>query len=676
MSRAEYFRRYNAARGRRPSAGEKRGESRPREYKPKPRRILAIDGEGYTLPDGSHRYVYLAASSRDGLHSELRNPRGLRADDVFAWLLRLPRKALLVGFALGYDKTKWLESWPDERVWRLLRPEERLGDHGPLPVDCGGWRVNLVSTRTSVRVKDEGEPRTVWDVWKFFQSSFVKALSRWEVGTPKEQAFISKQKSRRGNFQGIGPTEERYCQLECKLLAELVEKLLEAHEEAGISLRSYYGPGSSAAVVLTEMGADEQNAQTPDAMKVPVACAYFGGRFECSRVGPVRARKLYAYDIASAYPWAFTRLPCLAHGRWVHSAKGISKHAHPIATCVRFQVDPHPKAHPAWGPLPHRTPKGDILFPLESAGGWAWRLEYDAARKLHPGVRPVESWSWRPSCTCKAPFAVRVRELFALRKVWGKTSKGLVLKLALNSLYGKSAQRQGKGRFRCMVRAGLVTSMTRARLLEAVASAARPWDVLELATDSVLSLSPLPKLRAVTSDPELGAWEDKTFGKKGKLAWKGGAFLMRPGVRFPLAPAAEQELTAARGLGVKVLHKNRAKVLRAWKREPMACVTLPTPSFFHGAKLAVRANRAKDAFVRGELYGRWTSETRTVQYKPTPKRSAVNPDFTLEPWRLPRGPGCESSPYDPTTQSPIGDGLDRMRDLEEDQPDHAGVAMV
>jgi hypothetical protein len=680
-SRAAYFRQYNRAKGRRASAPERAGT----------RQVIGIDGEGYSLPDGSHRYVYLAASDAAGLVAETRNPKGLSADEVFRFLVALPRKALLVGFALGYDKTKWLESWPDERVWRLMRPEERQGKTGPFPVDCEGWRVNLVSTRFTVKRADEETGRTVWDVWKFFQSSFVKALDRWDIGKTAQRRFIAKQKERRGAFEGIGPTEERYCQLECALLAELVTKLLEAHEQAGVRLQSFYGPGSSSAVVLAEMGADLQKARYPERMALAVMCGYFGGRFELSRMGPVARKRLYAYDIASAYPWAFTRIPCLrkGHGTWVRRKSGRLRGTHPVATLVRFRVDPHARAHPAWGPLPHRTPKGDILFPLESAGGWAWREEFEAGRKLHPGVKALESWYWRPRCSCAPPYAERVRELFALRKEWGKSARGLVIKLLLNSLYGKSAQRQGKGRFRCMVRAGLVTSMTRARLLQAVAMAPRPWDVLELATDSVLSLSPIPGLQAVAKDPELGAWETKP--------WEGGVFLLRPGIRFPLLPKSDASMTAARGINTKTLHKNRAKVLRAWRREPMAPVELHTPSFFHGAKLAVRAglgpmsDEGREAlYTRSPLYGTWTHahgpecgagcekkpETRTVKYDAKPKREAVQPDYRLEPWRLPRGAGCESVPYGVALQSTIGDELERMRELEDEQAGGAPLAMV
>jgi hypothetical protein len=679
--RAAYFQRYNARKGRRASAGEKAGE----------RVVLGIDGEGYTLPDGSHRYVYLAAASREGFHSDVRNPKGLTADEVFGWLMTLPKQALLVGFALGYDRTKWVESWPDERVWRLMHPDHRQGEHGPLPVDCGAWRVNLVATRMTVKRKADSENRTVWDVWKFFQSSFVKAIGRWGVGTRKEQAFIAKQKERRGNFRAISRKEELYCQTECRLLAELVSQLLGAHDDAGLKLRSYFGPGSTAAGVLAEMGADVQKARVPDAMAVAVACAYFGGRFELSRMGPLPAKELYSWDIVSAYPWAFTRLPCMCSGRWVHK-KGLPRRHHPIATCVRFEVRPHKRAHPAWGPLPHRLPDGNILFPLESAGGWAWVEEFKAGKKLHPGVRALSSWTWVPRCKHPPPFAEKVQWLFDKRAEWGKGAKGLVLKLALNSLYGKSAQRVGSGRFRCMVRAGLVTSMARSRLLELVALAHDPWDVLELATDSVLSRAPIA-IPPQWLGKGLGQWEDKSVDTKGRNVWRGGIFLMRPGLRFPLrrvtakTPKAKREalfeLVAARGVGGKTLFANSVRIAAAWQKEPMAPVTVQTPSFFHGAKLAVRVGLGPPTedgrdpvYTRDALYGRWTTEHRTLTYAPKPKRESVLPDMRLEPWRLPRGKGCESVPYGVAGQSTAGDELDRMRELEEDQPDKQAVALV
>jgi len=91
-ARAAYFKKYNAENGSR---------SGKRKAPPPEKRIIAIDGEGYTLADGSHRYTYFAACDEEGLVRELRTPKGVTAGQVFEFLLKLPKKALLVGFALG-----------------------------------------------------------------------------------------------------------------------------------------------------------------------------------------------------------------------------------------------------------------------------------------------------------------------------------------------------------------------------------------------------------------------------------------------------------------------------------------------------------------------------------------------------------------------------------------------
>jgi hypothetical protein len=267
--------------------------------------------------------------------------------------------------------------------------------------------------------------------------------------------------------------------------------------------------------------------------------------------------------------------------------------------------------------------------------------------------------------------------LYERRCQWGKGARGLVLKLALNSLYGKSAQRVGKGRFRCMVRAGLITSMTRAALLRAVAMARDPWNVLELATDSVLSKETL-----ALGGVGLGSWESKP--------WPGGVFLLRPGLRIPLTRGGDIDRTAARGVGIKTLHENRLRVLRSWAREPMAPVKVKTPSFFHGAKLSVRqvlgegecdaAEERGVAYRRDALYGRWSEEHKTLTFSPKPKRAELGARdgeaIRLLPWELPTSEGCASVPYGDVEQSALADDLDTMRALEDDQPEQGMVGLL
>jgi hypothetical protein len=95
-----------------------------------------------------------------------------------------------------------------------------------------------------------------------------------------------------------------------------------------------------------------------------------------------------------------------------------------------------------------------------------------------------------------------VPELYETRKQLGSNTRGYPLKLCLNSLYGKMAQRSGRGPYHDAVAAGLVTAMARARLVEAVGH--NPEAVVMIATDAVYSTEPLP----LDIGDGLGQWED------------------------------------------------------------------------------------------------------------------------------------------------------------------------
>lgn len=651
--------------------------------------IIALDGEGYTTKGGRHLYTYVAAATRDHLVSDLYDRKGISTRRLFEWLLSLPgAPARIVGFSLGYDRTKWLEELPPHIIYSLYHPEDRQGEWGPTAVTWAGYRLNLVSTKFTVSragraAKEKKQARTVWDVWRFYQSSFVKALRNWKIGTDEEISRIERMKAKRGSFKGISKRERTYCQSECMLLARLVEELLDAHAGEDLPLTSaMFGPGTTAGLVLDRCKAKEQASSVGG--QTWVQSAYFGGRFECSHVGPVPG-PLWAYDIASAYPYALALLPCLnpEHGRWRH-ARSRDEVAWAVLSdvaCIRYRTRPQ-GAGQAWGPLPHRLPKvnaqglarGSILFPTASAGGWAWSLELRPAMRLHPGVEALEGWVWERECDCRPPFREEIVRLFCRRLELGKGTRGIVLKLALNSMYGKSAQHVGGGgRFRCMVRAGLVTARTRGMLLEAVLRARDPWNILELATDSVLSREPLdlpPPINLGTRDAaakakksELGAWEAKE--------WEGGVFLLRPGLRFAIGgDDSDLGSVAARGVGVRVLYDNTRRVLRSWSREPLAPVYVQQPAIFHGAKSSVRRVRGVDEaadYVRDEIYGRWELPTkRILSFDPRPKRETfVRLDglYRLMTWDLPETEDAVSVPYS------VSEPDDPERTLRGEQPD-------
>lgn len=705
-SRADSLRAWRAKRkGRKPGPPRKRKETLPN--------VLGIDGEGYTLPSGKHRYTYLCASSSDGAFvSDVYDGRGLRTKQVLEFLARLPKGPLLAGFSLGYDYTKWLEDLPDREIWLLYRPEKRPGRNGPRPrtvnVEGNLFRLDLVSTRLRVSARWNSErrkfrdTRTVWDLFKFFQRAFVASLEEWGVGLREEIRAIQKMKLRRGNFRRIGEREKKYCQDECRLLAKLAEKLISSCKEAGIPLRDYFGAGSLGAATLQDGPAklQSQRNRIPASMRRAVSCAFFGGRFEQCVRGPINL--VWGYDLASAYPYAECHLPCLAHGRWKHvKSKGLERAIRKApAACVRYTLPPRAdiasqsyleavgpdvaeggplvgddaRVTPQpWGPFPFRLSDGSILFPTESEGGWIWKEEFLAAKdcpRLWPNVRALEAWVFVPErCKCpKRPFLDEVTRFYRERQKWGKDAKGLVLKKGLASRYGKRAQTIGRAPFSCPIAAGMITSHTRAEILRFIAAMIDPRDVLSIATDGVLTRCKVGNVRKPSDTgthllgKALGTWEEKAF--------PGGVFFMRPGMRFSLDLREKEGTTAARGVGVRALHKVRKRILNAWKKDPHRVVKVARGTVFYGAKVSIGEGEGGKV-RRLRTYGRWgKADPFKVSPSPLPKRPAARRDHTLLTWALAKDDG-ESSPYDAIAarmRAEVQD-LREADDLAECQPE-------
>src|SRR4051812_24980935 len=91
-------------------------EKRKRHNRQARREVIAIDGEGVTDPDGSHRYTLLASST--GSYVEAHS---LSTVECIRYLVSLPRDPILISFAFRYDVAMICRDIkPDvlEKLWR------------------------------------------------------------------------------------------------------------------------------------------------------------------------------------------------------------------------------------------------------------------------------------------------------------------------------------------------------------------------------------------------------------------------------------------------------------------------------------------------------------------------------------------------------------------------------
>ena len=610
--------------------------------------FLGIDGEGQGREN--HRYVLLAASTEDASRQWwIDDRKGLHTVECLDFLLNLPsNQTKMFAYSFNYDLTKILEDVDDETLYMLARPElrQRTGKDsikGPRPVYWNGYQLNLQGTKFTL-VK--GTRRiVVWDVFKFFQSKFVGALKDWKVGNEVLWDRMTLMKDKRSEFDKESHDAVReYCLEECMCMAQLARKLTNAHTDAGLYLKNYYGAGSSAAAMLDVMAIKSKIVKPPEEMTHAVAAAFFGGRFENSVIGSIIGT-VYNYDISSAYPYQLYFLPCLEHGTW-RLTKDREEIQNTSAALVHYGLGPNPGISD-WGPFPYRTKDGSICFPITSGGGWVWKDEYLAGERLFPHVDFKEAWIYETECDCQ-PFK-DIAYYYSERVRIGKEGPGIVLKLGCNSCYGKLAQSVGKAMYNSWVWAGMITSGCRAQILELMGMHEDQSNLLMIATDGIYTRERLntPRPRDTgtwdTGKP-LGGWEEKIVTK--------GVFVARPGIYFPMNPTKEEiKEVRGRGVGKGVVLENWKAIVESWNRYGMyQPAKIANVSRFCGMKSSIsrrglpgsfkykRADGKKVGKNQNEppRYGQWVTREVKLGFNPMPKREGIHSDgLTLKLREMP-----------------------------------------
>lgn len=526
---------------------EQREREKAREQarsRKKLRPFMAIDGEGGGTDHlGRQNYLLIVASGTErGEERILRKDRqALSVKDCLEFILSLPAQPILVGFGIGYDATQILRGIKKPTLRQILNPHQ--GKNGPVYTYWGDYgivyqqgqylRVARVDRIGPKPVILKGSCRTIYETLGFFQCPFIKAIRNWEIGSEEERSIIEKNKSRRDEFAELTDEIIEYCKFECRCLAMLMTEFREVCTTAGIFPRRWSGAGWLASALLDKHGVPkrplsvreigdlaaaapnnnrkpkrQRRPQRDPQLEIAANNAYYGGRFEVSHIGAISG-PVYEYDLKSAYPAAMLDLPCPLHTRWEHRPRADKL---PRSSLYLAKVSfSHPDGS-LWCGLPFRHNRS-LFWPYQGTG-WYWSPEIEAAQcHLHADIAPLDLWIPRSDCNCR-PFNW-IQPLYEERQRIGSKTRGYPLKLGLNSLYGKLAQRCGRGPYHDVVAAGLITAITRARLIEALGH--DPRSVVMLATDAVFSTRPLP----LDIGSGLGQWEEKV--------WR-DLFIAQPGV--------------------------------------------------------------------------------------------------------------------------------------------------
>lgn len=521
--------------------------------------FVAVDGEGFSegptlqftagsdhsLYEGREHYYALLAAS-DG--SEIYNPRGrLTTKQCLDFLLAIKDnnpKAILVCFGGSYDVCQMLaHGLTREQVTELLSnakdaPDARksrkyldvtLGQHDyrleyRARKSLSIWRWAKGADKYQEHMKEDGSTvwrmtdcskATLWDVWGFFQDSFVGVLDKWLPRHP-DYEMIKLEKGNRNIFERSEiDVIRRYNQAELRCLVEVMNKVREAIGALGLTITRWDGAGSIAAAMLKLHEVKQHKSEAPEPVFLAARHAYSGGHIEVCQLG-YHDGPVYHYDVNSAYPNEFRHLPSLANGYWQHGTGEPPAGFTVVKTAFQFY------GGNSFYPLFYREENGSIIYPSRGCG-WYWYPEFEAAREYAARLgaltfEPLEWWHWNTSSPVYPfhwiePIYERRQELVAIAKATKEPNgEEKVIKLGLNSLYGKTAQQVGArfqdGEFIAppyfqLEWAGYVTSGCRAKLMQAAIQ--NPPAIIAFATDGLFSTAPLdldcPKEKI------LGAWE-------------------------------------------------------------------------------------------------------------------------------------------------------------------------
>lgn len=596
-------------------------------------RFVAVDGEA--IGDGADaRYALMCSST--GQH--IWDDDGLKTVPCFEFLCDQQAKGTeVVAFGLGYDINQWLVD--------LSEPELReLWSEGS--VIHRGWLLRWLRGRRFF-CKNLHRPSRwcyVQETFGFFQSAFVKAARDW--GLEPGQAMELMKKAR-GDFTAAEKTKIiDYCFSEVRTLVNLMDLLADATDTAGCkpTAHMWIGAGQLASRLLANQGMEDHHRHDDDLLAVgarePMLCAYFGGRAELLRQG--HRHNVKTYDLRSAYPWAATHLPSLANA---------TMHARP-------RWDPeaeHGIYHVTWEnlsgqvmPFPVRIKK-TINYP-RTGSGWYHIVEIKAALaagfdlSIGRGYILKFAGSGKPGYSGNRPFATAIPELFAQRAKWQREGNAAqkALKLALNSIYGKTAQGfsdQGDApKWQSYLWAGEITARARARMLTLTLKAKDP---MMLATDGLFCAS-----APARNQQRIGGWE------VGQLDW---LFCAQPGVYS--GTDGDRPVLKSRGFFVRDVDFD--ELYQGWVEHGPGFSYHYTSNRFLGLGQALQRT---DGLAQ---WRQWVDMPRQINLMP--QRKLISPDPERGGWRCdPIGEVGESEAYVP--KGALLESEDPDNDAVEDQP--------
>lgn len=503
--------------------GEKR--KRDRRVNLDTKEFIAWDGEGINLSGvGKPQSYVLFGSSKNHVESTT----GLGTFECLDHIIETGRAnpgAVHVGFAFTYDANMIVQGLSPVSLERLhkqgyVRLKKGTGEKYTVTFARGKY-FRVTKYGAAYHAKRNAHDKItvqIFDIFAFFACSFIKAYEQMVGPVPE---VITSGKASRRSFSVASFDEMRgYWTVEIQLLKQLAEELRRRLYNADMRISEWHGPGALATLAMRKHGIKKHLPEPPKEVRLAARYGYAGGRFEPYKVGRVMG-PVYGIDINSAYPHAISHLPSWADGEWNHNARPgkVKRYGIYHIKLKRFGGFVREPS-----PLFHRDKDHNLSFPWVTDG---WYFSPEASVAVKCGAEILEGWEYTGST--ERPFAW-VSEMYDTRRDWKRRgiSAQLALKLCMNSMYGKLAQRIGWNDvtrrippFHHLVSAGWVTSYVRGRLVNVMSQI--PFDKLVAVETDGIYTTMNPKELGLEGSESLGLWSISEYQEvlyvQSGLAW-------------------------------------------------------------------------------------------------------------------------------------------------------------
>lgn len=331
----------------------------------------------------------------------------------------------------------------------------------------------------------KGHHSTVFfDIAQYYHASLVDAYQN-NIGKLDSKYLQVKQK--RDSFSKWFFRDNKklvidYCIKDCKLTKQLSEHWIKLFSVAfGFYPQRWISSGYLAEKVLInqKIPIPKFNDISYHVQDFAWNC-YYGGRFEILKRGFIGTA--YLYDINSAYPYVFANIPDFTKGKWKKS-KTLDQNA--LLGFFKIECDiPDCEYVP---PFPFKS-NDKLIFPSGKFQTYCTLNELKVSKKKCYSI--LDSWQYFDD-NPYYPYKKFVETIYNKRLELKNQNNPmqLPLKVILNSIYGKTAQRvKGRiGNLFCPVIASTITGTTRAMLYDFVIKHKIERETVSFATDSIIT---------------------------------------------------------------------------------------------------------------------------------------------------------------------------------------------